>query len=120
MSSDLVGALGLAGRRLARPDMTAAGLAALDWLLEQHLEHNADGEPHLSIIGNDGWLQRGQPPELKATRAKFDQQPLEAYALVDACLAAARVARDKSAVGVKRDDACAAGSRYAAPASRRG
>ncbi|MEM1446958.1 MAG: hypothetical protein AAGF84_12945 [Planctomycetota bacterium] len=78
-------ALLIAGRRLARTEMTAAGLAALNWLLEQQLEHDADGEHHLSIIGNDGWLQRGQP------RAQFDQQPLEAYAMVDACLAAARV-----------------------------
>ncbi|MEO0514901.1 MAG: hypothetical protein AAF086_06350 [Planctomycetota bacterium] len=83
-------ALLIAGKRLQRPDMTAAGLTSLRWLLEQQLEHDADGKPHLSIIGNDGWLVRGQPPEGKATRAKFDQQPLEAYALVDACLEAAR------------------------------
>jgi len=78
-------ALLIAGSRLQQPDMTAAGLAALRWLLEQQIEHGADGKPHLSIIGNDGWLVRGQP------RAQFDQQPLEAYAMVDACLAAARV-----------------------------
>lgn len=84
-NAKLCHALLLCGRALQRPDMTAAGLASLRWLLEQQIEHVADGRPHLSIIGNDGWLQRGQP------RAKFDQQPLEAYAMVDACLVAARV-----------------------------
>lgn len=84
-------ALLLAGRHLNRPDMTQAGLVSLRWLLEQQLAGPADAEraqQHLSIIGNDGWLQRGQP------RSKFDQQPLEAYALVDACLEAARVVED--------------------------
>lgn len=37
-------------------------------------------------IGNDGWYPRGAVP------SRFDQQPLEAAALVDAALAAARAA----------------------------
>ncbi|MBB6430543.1 hypothetical protein [Algisphaera agarilytica] len=77
-------ALLIAGKRLQREDMTAAGLTSLRWLLDQQLATGDDGTPHLSIIGNQGWLQRGKP------RAPFDQQPLEAYALVDACLTAAR------------------------------
>ncbi|MEM8739036.1 MAG: hypothetical protein AAGG38_11250 [Planctomycetota bacterium] len=84
-------ALLLAGRRLGRPELTAAGLTSLRWLLEQQLTRHGDAPPHLSIIGNDGWLERpadGTPPR----RAAFDQQPLEAYALVDACLEAARIA----------------------------
>ncbi|MEM1110034.1 MAG: hypothetical protein AAGH99_15220 [Planctomycetota bacterium] len=81
-------ALLIAGRRLQRDDMTAAGLASLRWLLDQQLGHSDEGTIHLSIIGNQGWLKRGQP------RAPFDQQPLEAYALVDACLTAARVVTD--------------------------
>ncbi|MEM9418863.1 MAG: hypothetical protein AAGA25_07435 [Planctomycetota bacterium] len=81
-------ALLFAGQRLQRDDMTAAGLTSLRWLLDQQLNTGDDGTPHLSIIGNQGWLQHGQP------RAPFDQQPLEAYALVDACLAAARVVTD--------------------------
>ncbi|MEM9914044.1 MAG: hypothetical protein AAF911_03690 [Planctomycetota bacterium] len=82
-------ALLIAAKRLGRIDMRDAGLSALKWLLVQQIEEGIDRQPHLSIIGNQGWLQRGQP------RAKFDQQPLEAYAMVDACLIAARVARDR-------------------------
>lgn len=82
-NAKLCHALLLCGSALERSDMTAAGLTSLRWLLEQQIGHDADGRPHLSIIGNAGWLKRGEP------RAPFDQQPLEAYALVDACLAAA-------------------------------
>ena len=48
---------------------------------------------HLSIIGNDGWLPRG------GKKAGFDQQPLEAYALVHACLTAAVVSGDPTWAG---------------------
>lgn len=82
-NAKLCHALLLCGPALGRSEMTAAGLTSLRWLLEQQIGHDADGRPYLSIIGNEGWLRRGEP------RAKFDQQPLEAYALADACLAAA-------------------------------
>ncbi len=78
-------ALLLAGPALYRDDMTAAGLETLRWLLDVQTTGGDGGRCHLSIIGNDGWLPRG------GERAPFDQQPLEAYALVDACLCAARV-----------------------------
>ena len=83
-------ALLLCGPALHRDDMTEAGLTTLRWLLEQQTtaDDAAGGRPHLSIIGNDGWLPRG------GTRAPFDQQPLEAYALIDACLCAARIDTD--------------------------
>jgi hypothetical protein len=82
-------ALLLTGPAMDRPDLTEAGLTSLRWLLDQQTEAGDDGRPQLSIIGNDGWLRRGQ------ARARFDQQPLEAYALVDACLLAARVETDE-------------------------
>ena len=81
-------ALLVAGSRLGRRDMTDAGLASLSWLLKQQTAEDGAGAPRLSVIGNRGWLQRGRP------RAAFDQQPLEAYALVDACLQAARRSAD--------------------------
>ena len=49
----------------------------------------AEGE-HLSIIGNAGWLPRD------GEKANFDQQPLEAYALVHACLTAAGITQDNT------------------------
>ncbi len=78
----------VAGGRLDRPDMTRAGFRTLSWVLDQQRATDDRGQTHLSIVGNDGWLRRGH------TRARFDQQPLEAYALVDACLFAARVSED--------------------------
>jgi hypothetical protein len=84
-NAKLCHALLRSGAAMDRGDMVEAGLTSLRWLLQQQTEAHDDGKPRLSIIGNDGWLVRGQP------RARFDQQPLEAYALVDACLLAARV-----------------------------
>jgi len=87
-NAKLCHALLLTGESMQRPQITDAGLRSLAWLLQQQTERNLDGSTHLSIIGNAGWLQRDKP------RARFDQQPLEAYALADACLAAARVATE--------------------------
>ena len=84
-------ALMLSGSAMGRPEMVEVGLSTLRWLLEQQTEVSAEGRAHLSIIGNDGWLPRG------GERAKFDQQPLEAYAMLDACLAAARLDPDRGA-----------------------
>lgn len=76
----------LAGVVLDEPGMRDDALAALRWLVDvQTQDADTTDAEHLSIIGNDGWLRRGQGPA-----ARFDQQPLEAYALVDACLKAAR------------------------------
>jgi hypothetical protein len=78
-NAKLCHALILSGRSMGRDDMVEQGLTSLRWLLDVQ----RDEAGHLSIIGNDGWLPRG------SEKAGFDQQPLEAYALVHACLAAA-------------------------------
>ena len=80
----------LAGRSMGREDMVEAALNSLRWLISVQRVVRPDGTSHLSIIGNEGWLPRG------GERAKFDQQPLEAYALVDACLAAAETGADEA------------------------
>lgn len=77
-------ALLVSGRSMQRDDMIDMGLRALRWLLEVQTAP----EGHLSIIGNDGWLRRG------GEKARFDQQPLEAYAIVHGCLAAAGITGD--------------------------
>lgn len=71
-------ALLLAGWQMERSDLVAAGLARLEWLLK------AQSAPagHLSIIGSLGWWRRQGP------RARFDQQPVEAQALAEACVEA--------------------------------
>ncbi len=83
-------ALLAAGDVLDRPDMIDAGLRALRWCLDVQTVADENGR-HLSIIGNDGWFTRA------GHRAQFDQQPIEAQGLVQACLCAARIV-------AKRDD----------------
>lgn len=83
-NAKLCHALMLAGRRLGEAKMVEAGLVSLRWLLDIQTAEQG----HLSIVGNDGWYQRGRE------KAKFDQQPLEAYALLDASLEAARLTGD--------------------------
>ena len=87
-------ALLAAGRRLGDAAMTADALASLEWVWGVQQGTTPDGAPCVSIIGNDGWLCRD------GTRARFDQQPLEAAALVDACLdAVERVPRRRASHG---------------------
>ncbi|MDI6907699.1 MAG: glycosyltransferase family 4 protein [Thermoanaerobacterales bacterium] len=77
-------ALILAGRRQGERAMLEDGLASLRWLLR--LQTAPEG--HLSPVGNAGWCVRG------GTRARFDQQPVDAMALVGACLEAFRATGD--------------------------
>ncbi len=69
-------ALIVSGSYLDRQDMLEAGLESLHWLLQ--VQTNPESGC-LSLIGNDGWFKRGEE------RAYFDQQPVDACALVDAC-----------------------------------
>ena len=71
-------ALLIAGRLLGADALVQRGRRVLAWLLEVQTAPAG----HLSVIGNDGWLRRG------GERPPFDQQPLEAAALVAACRAA--------------------------------
>lgn len=68
----------LAGRRLGDAGMKEMALRALRWLVERQTA----GDGHISIIGNDGWMTRA------GHRARFDQQPLDAAALLLACIEA--------------------------------
>ncbi len=72
----LAQALLAAGRMLKKKNMCEQGLNSLEWLLE--IQTNLR-EGHLSLIGNNGWLDLG------GTKAQFDQQPIEVPALIDAC-----------------------------------
>jgi hypothetical protein len=70
-------ALIVGGGLLGSGEMVATGLAALDWLIAVQTAPQG----HLSTIGN-GWWPRG------GTRSRFDQQPIEATALLLAAEAA--------------------------------
>jgi len=78
-------ALIAAGRTLERDDFVRKGIEALTWLIQ--VQTDPEGN-HLSLVGNQGWYPR------EGERAKFDQQPLDAAALVDACREAAVVTGD--------------------------
>jgi glycosyltransferase involved in cell wall biosynthesis len=78
-------ALLLSGHRMQRNDMIDMGLNSLTWLLAIQIEDN-----HFVPIGSNGWYEKGGP------RARFDQQPVEANAMVEACVEAFYVTRDKS------------------------
>ncbi|NOZ23551.1 MAG: hypothetical protein GXP25_20940 [Planctomycetes bacterium] len=67
-------ALILAGQWLPNKEMLSQGLDSLEWLLEIQTTE----ESGLSLIGNNGWLDRS------GQRAHFDQQPIEVMALIDA------------------------------------
>jgi len=78
-------ALLMSGKWLNRGDIIDVGKASLQWLIDiQTTDANM-----LSIIGTDGWFSRG------GARAQFDQQPIEAHAMVEACIEAYRVTREK-------------------------
>jgi hypothetical protein len=77
-------ALILAGGHLDNPDMTEAGLAALDFVMERQTSER-------------GWfcpVATSSFAQSDACHPEFDQQPIEAVATVDACFAAWRATGD--------------------------
>lgn len=70
----------VAGQRLGAGVMQRIGLQVLDWLIDVQTAP----EGHLSPIGNGWWPHGG-------TKSQFDQQPIEATALLLAAEAAYRV-----------------------------
>ena len=78
----------LSGQSLAIPEMVEAGIEFLSWLANlQHAEAAEGG--HFVPIGSNGFFQKG------GERARFDQQPVEAQAMVSACLEASPPHREK-------------------------
>ncbi len=78
-------ALLLCGQSIPNAAMTEAGLESLSWLAGLQ---RADAG-HFVPIGSNSFYQRG------GERARFDQQPVEAQAMVSACLETYRVTGDK-------------------------
>jgi hypothetical protein len=77
-------ALIVAGDRLGDAAMLACGLRLLDWLVSVQTARKG----HFSPIGNDGWWAHGGP------KSRYDQQPMEATALLLAAEAAFEVTGD--------------------------
>ncbi len=74
-------ALILAGAALDDTCFVECGITSLRWLLQTHT--TADGK--ISLVGNKGWWPKG------GEKADFDQQPIDAAALVGACNSAFKV-----------------------------
>jgi glycosyltransferase involved in cell wall biosynthesis len=83
-NAKLAHALLLTGHATGQPAVFEQGLQALRWLVEVQTSENG----HFRPIGNNGFYQRG------GARANFDQQPIEAQAMVSACLEAYRATSD--------------------------
>jgi hypothetical protein len=83
-NAKLAHALILTGRATGQRPAFERGLQALRWLAEIQTSENG----HFRPIGSNGFYRRG------GTRAKFDQQPVEAQAMVSACLEAYRATSD--------------------------
>ena len=83
-NAKLAHALVLSGRATGQQPVFERGLQALRWLVEVQAAESGDFRP----IGNNGFYPRG------GTRANFDQQPVEAQAMVSACLEAYRATSD--------------------------
>ena len=71
-----------AGMQLKEEPLIQRGLKVLDWLIEKQFINGI-----FSPIGNNGWLTpQGKVP--------YDQQPLEATGMIDACLQAEEYVKD--------------------------
>ncbi len=84
-NAKLCHAMIVSGHSTSQPATLAIGLDSLRWLLEAQTSVSG----HFAPIGCHGfWARNG-------AKARFDQQPLEAYAMLSACLEAFRITRDE-------------------------
>lgn len=78
-------ALLLSGQSMQNGDMIDMGLKSLEWLVEIQSENK-----HFSPVGNMGWYRQN------GSRARFDQQPIETHAMVDACIEAFNITGERT------------------------
>ena len=83
-NAKLAHALIVSGHATGQSAVLQRGLDALRWLTELQMSEKG----HFRPIGSNGFYRRGGP------RADFDQQPIEAQAMVSACLEAYRATSD--------------------------
>jgi len=77
-------ALIMSGWRLNEKEMLHGGLRSLEWLMEIQ----TDEKGHFVPIGNNDWYPRG------GAKARFDQQPIEALHMIEACREAYNITND--------------------------
>ena len=79
-------ALIAAGKYLNDRKMMEQGLEALNWLITVQ---TAGKGKHISLVGNQGWYKKG------GRKSRFDQQPVDAHCLLEACYQAYEVTNDE-------------------------
>jgi glycosyltransferase involved in cell wall biosynthesis len=79
----------MTGRWANQPHLLEIGLRSLRWLAE----HQIAPDGHFRPIGSNGFWKRGDEPAL------FDQQPVEAHAMICACLEAYEATGDSYWLG---------------------
>jgi len=77
----------MVGQTIPDKGIIQAGLESLSWLGELQRAEATGG--HFVPIGSNGFYKQG------GARARFDQQPVEAQAMISACLEADRITGDK-------------------------
>jgi len=80
-------ALIMSGHWIPDGEMMNAGLESLRWLAD--LQRDTTDGGHFVPIGSNGFYTKG------SERVRFDQQPVEAQAMVSACLEAYKISGDK-------------------------
>jgi glycosyltransferase involved in cell wall biosynthesis len=83
-NAKLAHALILSGRATGQKVVLERGIQTLRWLVQLQTSENG----HFRPIGSNGFFRRG------GARANFDQQPVEAQAMMSACLEAYRSTAD--------------------------
>ncbi len=78
-------ALLLSGHWMQQKDMIDVGLQSLTWLISTQTENG-----HFAPVGSNGWYEQG------GAKTRFDQQPIEANAIIEACVEAYNITRDKT------------------------
>jgi glycosyltransferase involved in cell wall biosynthesis len=78
-------ALLLSGSWMEQNEVVETALESLQWLIDQQ----SSLYRHFMPVGSNGFYQQG------GTKARFDQQPIEASAMVSACLDAYRISGDQ-------------------------
>ena len=84
-NAEIPRALIVSGRGLANEKMLGCGIESLNWLIT--VQTSSRG--HLQPVGTDKIFERGN------SKPVFDQQPIEAYSTVSACLEAYITTKDK-------------------------
>jgi glycosyltransferase involved in cell wall biosynthesis len=78
-------ALMMGGIYFKNTNYLTSGLESIVWLFDVLYDKDRNS---ISLIGNDGWYNKG------AEKARFDQQPIEIPALIDACYQAYLISED--------------------------